>query len=591
MSCSNTSTFMTDSVTTISKVQGVAHRSALEGKKVTNVEGVVTALYKDKYHNGFYIQSRKDDKNPRTSEGIYVENKANFNVEKGDLVKVSGLVKEIQFSKPNPNDLTVTSIFADEITLIQKNVEVKPIIFDASKIPFNIHTGNKVDKLDITKNALDYYESYESMLVKVKDAVVVGIAEKYGEIAVIADNGKYATNRTNNGGIRYTYDNEQTQKLIVIDKFIKITKDNKFIDPNFTPNPGDKFEGDLEGIIGFDYSDYKLYNTKQLPRLIDMTTKVDTNKFAYDKNSLSVVSYNIENFTIADGLDRVIELAKQVNTVLNKADIITLIEVGDDDGGNNGKTDVISADKTLTAIVEQIKKETGLEYGYLTVNPEDGKDGGWPAMHIRNAILYRKDRVSVPYINEGPSNVDTGIKNGKLVYNPGRLGTANPNFAEVRKPLVAHLKFGEYDVFVVANHLKSKRSDDKLNGLTRPVVRRSENVRIPEGKYIGEFLQELSKNFPDAIIMSMGDMNDFEFSQTLKEMKTDLMVNTVELLPENERHTYVYKGNSQVLDSLLVNKKYEKNINVDILNINSEFTKSQGYFSDHDPIYIQIKLK
>ncbi len=593
MSCSNISPKTSNNAKTIAQIQGMNHKSNYEGKKVKNIKGVITATYKDKYHNGFYMQSLwyDNDLNSSTSEGIYVENKANIKVEKGDLVKVDGLVKEIQFSKPKPAELTITSIQADNISVVKKGIKVKPVVLEASKIPYKIHTGNKVDKLDIKQNAMDFFESYESMLVKVKDPVVVGATEKYGEIAVLAENGKYAKDRTNNGGIRYTYDNEQTQKLIVLDRFIKITDHKKFKDPNFTPNPGDKFAGDLEGIIGFDYSNYKLYNTKALPKLVDMNTKIDTNKFEYDENSLSVVTYNIENFTISDGMERVVELAKQVNTVLNKADIITLIEVGDDDGGSNGRTDVISADKTLTAIVDQIKVETGLDYGYVTVNPEDRVDGGWPDMHIRNAILYRKDRVTVPYINEGASNVDTKIENGKLLYNPGRLGTNDPSFKEVRKSLVAHFKFMEKDVFVVANHLKSKRHDSKLYSAIRPVVRKTEELRIPEGKFIGEFLKELNKNFPDAIIMSMGDMNDFEFSPTLKEMKTDLMVNTVELLPENERHTYVYKGNSQVLDNLLINKQYEKNTKVDILNINSEFTKSQGYFSDHDPVYIQIKLK
>lgn len=74
-------------------------------------------------------------------------------------------------------------------------------------------------------------------------------------------------------------------------------------------------------------------------------------------------------------------------------------------------------------------------------------------------------------------------------------------------------------------------------------------------------------------------------------MKTNLMVSAVESLPKNQRHTYVYQGNSQVLDNLLVNKKYAKGMKVDILNINSEFTISQGYFSDHDPVYMQINVK
>ncbi|WP_288868885.1 hypothetical protein [uncultured Parvimonas sp.] len=144
---------------------------------------------------------------------------------------------------------------------------------------------------------------------------------------------------------------------------------------------------------------------------------------------------------------------------------------------------------------------------------------------------------------------------------------------------------------MVVNHLKSKRFDDKIYSKNQPVKRKSEDLRIPEGKYVGQFLKEINKQKPNAIILSMGDMNDFEFSPTLKAMKTNLMVSAVESLPKNQRHTYVYQGNSQVLDNLLVNKKYAKGMKVDILNINSEFTISQGYFSDHDPVYMQINVK
>lgn len=104
-------------------------------------------------------------------------------------------------------------------------------------------------------------------------------------------------------------------------------------------------------------------------------------------------------------------------------------------------------------------------------------------------------------------------------------------------------------------------------------------------------MKEINRQNSDAVILTMGDMNDFEFSPTLKVIKTDLMVSAIEMLPEEERHTYVYTGNSQVLDNLLVNKKYAKGAKADILNINSEFTKSQGYFSDHDPVYLQIDVK
>ena len=214
-------------------------------------------------------------------------------------------------------------------------------------------------------------------------------------------------------------------------------------------------------------------------------------------------------------------------------------------------------------------------------------------MHIRNAVLYRADRLSAPYTAQGDAVTDTEIKDGRLSFNPGRIGNKEAIFKYVRKPLVAHLQRinDKKDVFVIVNHLKSKRADDKLYSANQPVKRKSEAVRIPEGKYIGDFLKRLNQAFPDAVLLAMGDMNDFEFSPAMQEMKGGLMVSAVEILPPNERHTYVYQGNSQVLDNILVNKRYAKNLQADILNINSEFTTAQGYFSDHDPVCAVIELE
>ncbi|MGP1459074.1 MAG: hypothetical protein ACTTKL_07170 [Treponema sp.] len=577
---------------TIAEIQGEWHTSPYNGKAVSGVEGVITAIYGTKYNAGFYMQSVKADKNPATSEGIWVECKDGGRFAVGDLVSVSGIVMEIQFGKPNPAELTITSIQAEDIKAISRGNEVKAVRIDPKKIPQKIHTGKTTDKLNIAKNAMDFYESMEGMLVKIEKPVITGVAESHGEIAVLTQNGAFAKDRTNNGGVLYSYDNEQTQKIIVGDEFVSLRKGKAFKDSAFTPNPGDAFDGDITGIFTFTYSNYKIFNTAPLPPLVEGATKRDANRLTYSAKSLSIASYNIENFTIADGTERVKILATQVKDDLKLPDIIGLVEVGDDDGGAK-KTDELSAEKTLTAIVDEIKSASGVEYKYMTVAPQNGKDGGWPEMHIRNAVLYRADRLSPPYTAQGDAVTDTEIKNGRLTFNPGRIGNKEKIFNHVRKPLVAHLQFidGKKDVFVIVNHLKSKRADDKLYSANQPVKRKSEDVRIPEGKYISDFLKKLNGTFPDAVLLTMGDMNDFEFSLTMQAMKGDLMVSAVETLPPNERHTYVYQGNSQVLDNLLVNKRYAKNLQADILNINSEFTKAQGYFSDHDPICAVIELE
>ena len=580
------------SALSIAEIQGEHHTSPYNGKEVSDVEGIVTAVYRTKYNSGFYMQSAKPDKNPMTSEGIWVEYKGDTPVEAGDLASVSGKAAEIQFGKPNPAELTVTSIQAEDVRVVSKGHAVKAAAIDPKKIPQKIHTGKITDKLNGKANAMDFYESMEGMLVKIEKPVITGVAEAYGEIAVLAQNGKYAKDRTNNGGVLYSYENEQTQKILVGDEFVPLRNGKLFKDPNFEPNPGDKFGGDITGVLTFTYSNYKVFNTQPLPPLVEGTTKRDVNRLTYAPENLSVASYNIENFTIADGIERVKALAAQVKDDLKLPDIIGLVEVGDDDGGAE-KTPELSAEKTLAAIVDEIQKASGVAYKYLTVAPLDLKDGGWPAMHIRNAVLYRTDRISVPYLNQGDAVTDTAVQDGKLSFNPGRIGNSEPCFDEVRKPLVAHLQFlsNSKDIFVVVNHLKSKRADDKLYSANQPVKRKSEDVRIPEGKYIGGFFKTLNQAFPDAVLFTMGDMNDFEFSPTLQAVKGDLMVSAVEILPKNERHTYVYQGNSQALDNLLVNKKYAKNLQADILNINSEFTRAQGYFSDHDPICAVIEIQ
>lgn len=577
---------------TIHQIQGVTHTSPYNQKMVKNVRGIVTAVVKD----GFYMQSRKFDRNIKTSEGIYVESKNLPNV--GEYVSVNGMVYEKQFGRPSESELTVTSIKAgDDIKVISKGNKVKAVMIDPRKVPMKVYVGKFNEKLNPKKNAMDFYESLEGMLVKVHKPLITGADEDRGEVCVVPEYGKYVKDKTNHGGVRYTYKNEQTQRILIKSELFKLSQgkryEGKYIDPSFTPNPGDRFSSDIQGVLTYDKSNYKLINTSPLPKIKDGKIKRDKLNIKYDKNKLSVVSYNIENFTIADGgQKRVDVLAKQVRDDLHTPDILGLAEVGDNDGGNV-TSKVVSADKVLDAIVEGIKKATGVEYKWLSADPEDGKDGGWPAMHIRNAILYRTDKLELPYFKQGDSKVDTEIKGGKLTFNPGRLGNNKEFYKDVRKSLVAHLvlKDSKKDVFIVVNHLKSKRFDDKIYSKNQPVKRKSEDLRIPEGKYVGQFLKEINKQKPNAIILSMGDMNDFEFSPTLKAMKTNLMVSAVESLPKNQRHTYVYQGNSQVLDNLLVNKKYAKGMKVDILNINSEFTISQGYFSDHDPVYMQINVK
>lgn len=508
---------------TISEIQGDKLVTNYENKKVSEVKGVVTLLRKTKFNDGFFMQTLTPDKDNRTSEAIYVENVAKTDIKVGDLVEVEGTAKELYFAKPNPNDQTMTSIEGSSVKVIQSNLQVEPIIYDGSNIPRKVHNGNK-EVLNVEENALDYIESLEGMKIKIVKPLITGFNEKYGNITVVPSLGKYAETRSINGGVVYNnYVYEQTQRITLDTKVWNLVENGKFKD-GLSPNPGDVFNGDIEGVVYYEHGEYKLVPTSPFPGITDNNTKPEVNKFKYDKKMLNVVSYNVENLSHFDNPERIPILAKQVKTVLQTPDILGLIEVGDDNGGETKPHDysVVSAKENIKQIIDAIKKETGISYGYMSVDPEHAKDGGWPEMHIRNVILYRKDRLKPVKFNQGDSKTDTKVvrnKNGQvsLTFNPGRIGNNEEIWNEVRKPVIAQFKFRGKNIFVIANHLKSKRADSKIYGAIQPVERKSENVRIPEGEYVNNFVKEILKADKNATVISLGDMNDFEFHQLLKK--------------------------------------------------------------------------
>jgi predicted extracellular nuclease len=50
----------------------------------------------------------------------------------------------------------------------------------------------------------------------------------------------------------------------------------------------------------------------------------------------------------------------------------------------------------------------------------------------------------------------------------------------------------------------------------------------------------------------LGNINDFEFAQTVELLKGAVLTTLMNTLPKPERYSYVFEGNSQVLDQILV---------------------------------------
>jgi len=83
-------------------------------------------------------------------------------------------------------------------------------------------------------------------------------------------------------------------------------------------------------------------------------------------------------------------------------------------------------------------------------------------------------------------------------------------------------------------------------------------------------------------------LNDFEFSEALGTLKGGALTDLIETLPEGERYTYVYDGNSQTLDHILVSSSLlRRPFECDVVHVNSEFAVRA---SDHDPVVARLSV-
>ncbi|MHB8114573.1 MAG: endonuclease/exonuclease/phosphatase family protein, partial [Bellilinea sp.] len=137
----------------------------------------------------------------------------------------------------------------------------------------------------------------------------------------------------------------------------------------------------------------------------------------------------------------------------------------------------------------------------------------------------------------------------------------------------------------------SKSGDTAFYGLYQPPRLDSERQRIQQANIIQRYVAQIQALDPDALVVVAGDLNDFQFSEPLIALKGSNLTNVVELLPVEEQYTYVYEGNSQVLDHILVTKPLENWLSeVDIVHLNAEFLASQRT-SDHDPVLAYFRLR
>ncbi|MGW2019705.1 endonuclease/exonuclease/phosphatase family protein [Streptomyces sp. NPDC001927] len=572
----------------IHDIQGTTRVSPLVGTQVTGVTGIVTGV-RTYGSRGFWIQDPQADDNPATSEGLFVFTSSVPTVGVGDAVTVNGTVGEYVPGGLASGNQSLTQISKPTVTVVSSgNPLPAPVTISAWSVPSayapegDPAAAGSINGLTLNpkKYALDYYESLEGTNVRVGTSRVVGATDPYSELWVTV---KPWENRTWRGGTVYgSYTSQNTGRL-QIQSLTPIAQQ-----PFPKANVGDVLSGTTEGPLDFNQFGGYTLTARTLGTVVDRGLEREATE-KQRRNELAVATYNVENLDPSDPQEKFDALAAAVVDNLASPDILALEEIQDNNGAKNDGT--VAADQTVKKFTDAIVAAGGPAYEWRSIDPENNKDGGEPGGNIRQVFLFNPERVSFTDRAGANAAAATDVVRGKggrpeLTLSPGRIDPANTAWENSRKPLAGEFTFRGRTVFVIANHFGSKGGDESLVSHHQPPVRSSEAKRLLQAQSVNAFVKDVLAIRKDADVLVVGDINDFEFSGTTKAL-TDggALYPAVKSLPRSERYSYVYQGNSQVLDQILTSPGVGR-FEYDSVHINAEFADQN---SDHDPQVLRFR--
>src|SRR6266498_4061849 len=539
--------------TAIYDIQGAGHLSPRNGQVVAGVSGIVTA----RASNGFWLQDPSPDDNPATSEGLFVFTSSAPTVAVGDNLVVGGRVSEFRpGGASGAANLTSTEVTGPTVTVLSSG--------NPAPAPTVVGTGGRVPPsqaieddatgdvetsgvFDPSTDGSDFYESLEGMRVQRNGAVATGPRNAFGEIPVVGDGGDSASVRTARGGVVVRPGDFNPERI--------------FLDDSLAPTPtvdvGDSFHGAVVGVMDYSFGNFMLEVTA--------TPTVASGGLAREvtaptgANQLAVATFNVENLDPGDPQSKFDQLAGLIVNNLRAPDVVAVEEIQDD----NGPTDngVVSAGTSFAKLIAAVQAAGGPTYDFRQIDPVNDQDGGEPGGNIRVGFLFRTDR-GLAFVDRpgGTSTAATTVVGAgadtRLSFSPGRIDPANSAFNASRKPLAGEFTYNGHHLFVIANHFNSKGGDDPLFGHSQPPTLVSEAQRKAQATVVHDFVTSLETADPDAAVVVLGDLNDFEFSQPLAHI-------------------------------LLSDSLFAEPFDYDAVHVNSEFATQA---SDHDPQVVRITL-
>lgn len=599
----------------ISRIQGDGPLSPYDGKRVVT-EGIVTAR---RFNNGFFLQAANDDGDPATSDAIFVFTGAAPPAEAavGNRVRVTATVDEF-VPASNPNQLSITELVS---------VERVDVLDTGVALPAPVELTAAELSPAATPATL---ERFEAMRVRVAGAVAISPAGG----TIDEDDALSFTDGVFHVVLPGVPRPFREPGIGVLDAFpIPAGKQP----PRFDTNP-ERLMIRSRGQIG------------AAPLAVDVGAQLTDLAGVLDYNSgtWALLPDPATPPTVSGGMTpRAVEDAAPEDVTVAGFNLLRLFdEIADGNGAPTIKPDAL--DRRLTkaarAICDYLKAPDILG----VVEVENLRVLGLLAERI-NATCPRAPAYA-PYLVEGNDvgGIDVGFLVATREVAPGtprvavqdvtQFGKdatfANPDgttsLLNDRPPLrlravVNHANGARFPLTVIANHLRSLKDMDALTPGANGWSTDGERVRAKraaQAAYLAGLVQRFQQDDPAEKIVLLGDFNAFEFNDGYVDvlgivkgeeapaeqvvtyvdspLTTPLIDGSQLIADPAERYSYVFDGNAQTLDHVLVNEALvlaADLLQVDHARINADFdvvdfgdAAKPTRVSDHDPVRLRIAV-
>jgi predicted extracellular nuclease len=607
-------------ITPIYDIQGEGHVSPEAGNAVVT-HGVITAIG----FRALYVQDPNGDGNDATSDAIFVFDFDSSSRSIGECVELDGSASEFIAGGAATGNLSTTQMFAPSVTVINCEVTFGPgysfptpvviglsgrvapneIVISEDEITPPINLQDAIDDAANNFNpdvdGIDFYESMEAMLVTIEDAQAVSATRRFGSFSAEfftvpnrADSTIVEPNdaMTQRGGILLQPHPDGTGDLNPERVQVQLSGTPLYPgDMDLQVKVGD-LVGDITGVLGYSFGNFEVNATHEIS-VADGGTTPETTKIKGNRSRVTVASYNVLNLSVAGTGDAVQsdKLGEQIVDNLGAPDVIALQEIQDDSAEVDDG--VVTADATLQMLVDSIVAAGGPTYAAINVEPVNNTQGGAPGANIRNAFLYNPDRVDL---------VDFFALSASVLTAAGADPTA---FDGTRIPLVGEFEFDGAGFTVISVHNSSRFGSTPIFGGPQPFVQAGEAEREVQSKALNQYVDSLLASDSDAQVMVAGDFNTFEWTDELLEDIPGPEPALNNLVPFNDKtpdqglhlgqegyYSFIFDGNSQMLDHFFVTSSLLSSAKFDVVHLNVDFPRTfiNTTASDHEPMLASFNV-